>query len=278
MPSVPASELIKLALLQLNFRNIHCRHIILGGSHDNGYARILEDLTQDPNATNITLLEGVPFERELAQLKSSFACLKFENLFRDTKINVFEAHRSSSIAQHSYTNGHGVPPSPSITANGANGGHQQVLTGYQSPYTGSLARTPSSSTSNSATPVLPTTWATKAMSAPPLASPPPTPQPPTSSIPRNKFGQRIDPLMKVDPSDYKRVQKIKMCNVHFLRRDCPYGDGCTHDHAYKPSKNDIEILRQVARSTPCHYGTECDDVKCIYGHRYVVILTHILRL
>ena len=76
----------------------------------------------------------------------------------------------------------------------------------------------------------------------------------------------------MDPTEFKRVQKIKMCNVHFIRRDCPFGDDCTHIHSYKPTKNELDILKQVARSTPCRFGTECDEIKCIYGHRYVIEL------
>ena len=116
-------------------------------------------------------------------------------------------------------------------------------------------------------------WATKAVSAPPAqyGSPPPTPQPTpsnTNTVPRNKYGQRIDPSVSYDKSEVKRVQKIHMCNVHFLRNDCPYGDDCTHSHSYKPNKNELLTLRCVARQTPCHFGTACDDIKCIYGHRY----------
>ena len=150
---------------------------------------------------------------------------------------------------------------------------QPPQTAYQSPYPPGLLRTPSQSTDNSAMIPMATSWATKAVSGPPaqVASPPPTPQPVPSDIAnkiaRNKYGQRIDPVLQYDKTDVKRVQKIHMCNVHFLRQDCPYGNDCTHDHSYKPNKNEIMTLRAIARQTPCHFGTACDDVKCIYGHR-----------
>lgn len=57
-----------------------------------------------------------------------------------------------------------------------------------------------------------------------------------------------------------------MCNVHYLRRECPYGDTCSHGHAYKPSNAELTTLRLVARMAPCVYGSECEDVKCVYGH------------
>ena len=57
-----------------------------------------------------------------------------------------------------------------------------------------------------------------------------------------------------------------MQSPDFLRGDCPY-DPCTHDHYYKPNKNELATLKYVSRMTPCKFGSECDDVKCIYGHR-----------
>jgi hypothetical protein len=62
-----------------------------------------------------------------------------------------------------------------------------------------------------------------------------------------------------------------MCNVYWLRGDCQYGDDCTHLHDCKDDpdlKDNIKILRQITRATPCKNGTECSDVKCIYGHRW----------
>lgn len=102
-----------------------------------------------------------------------------------------------------------------------------------------------------------------------FASPPPTPQPTPKAIKevsRNRLGQRIDPVVQYDPQEVKRIKKMKMCNVHYLRNDCPY-DPCTHDHHYKPNKNELATLRYVSRMTPCKFGSECDDLKCIYGHR-----------
>ena len=57
-----------------------------------------------------------------------------------------------------------------------------------------------------------------------------------------------------------------MCNVHYLRTECPYGDASTHIHNYKPTNAELQTLRLVARMAPCMNGSECDDVKCIYGH------------
>jgi hypothetical protein len=263
-----------LELFKLNLLNVHCRHIFFGCSHDNGYARLLEDVPEQ-YLTGITLLEGVPFEKELAIFASRSGSAKFDDLFRTSKINVYtqpyqqpigppavpqQLPQSNSISQ--------MLPSP-VQQNGQTIDPNQI---YQSPYQPATTRSPSTSSSVAA-PMNPTatSWASKAVAAPPaqVASPPPTPQPAKEqTIPRNKYGQRVDSIPKYDASELNRVKKIKMCNVHYLRNDCPYGDECTHDHFYKPNKNELETLRFVARQTPCRFGTACDDVKCIYGHRW----------
>ena len=244
-----------IEIFKLHLYDCHCRHIIFGCSHDNGYARLLEETQADrPVLERITLLEGVPFEKELAGLKSQYKTTKIESLFRSAKINVY---------QQPYYQQQASP--------------QALPVPYQSPYQPGAIRTPSASTTNSSMNPMASSWASTAISTPAhVASPPPTPKPATSKtaneIPRNRYGQRVDPYMEYDKNEVKRVQKIHMCNVHYLRHDCPYGDDCTHDHFYSPNKNELKTLKYVGRMTPCRFGTDCDDTKCIYGHRYACIL------
>lgn len=230
-------------------------------------------------------------------MRSRYEQARFENLFRTTKINIYQQQYQPRPPSHPPTQSmpqmlthqmHQLLPMQMMQKNGIQTGlpngipnghpHPHVSTpvqGYQLPYLASvqspMQRTPSASTNNNAMNPMAISWATKAVSAPPaqVASPPPTPQPQDNGnkIPRNKYGQRIDPAISCDKAEVKRVQKIKMCNVHFLRSDCPYGEKCTHDHFYKPNKNEIATLRYVARQTPCFFSTLCEDSKCIYGHR-----------
>ena len=262
-------------MFKLNINNRHCKHILLGCSHDNGYARLLEEFGHQQNRTQITLVEGVPFERELAGLTTQFAQTRFENVFRQSKIvnphymgyHPAVTNQGATAAVHSIamqpTASHGptmaqhqqshMPPN----AAGANGISNGTPNGvypspYQSPYQQNIMhRTSSSSggTANSAANPTPGSWAAKAGSpAPPQATPPPqskSPSPP--AIARNKRGQRIDPLAYFNPEETRRVQKMKMCNVHFLRGDCQFAENCTHNHTYQPTRNELDLLRQVAR-------------------------------
>ena len=70
---------------KLYLYDYHCRQVIFGCSHDNGYARLLEQYLQDGEALpRVTLLEGVPFEKELIALP--FRQKKFSGIFRENKI------------------------------------------------------------------------------------------------------------------------------------------------------------------------------------------------
>ena len=247
-------------IFKLHLYDCHCRHILFGCSHDNGYARLLEDVADRQNLNRVTLLEGVPFERELAMLKSKYDATRFQGLFRTAKVTVNPQYYPQQ------------QPLPSVQSRPQMTSMAPPPPRYQSPYQPIVALsspvpTPNSSIMNP----MAASWATAANSAPThLASPPPTPQPtpPTNKVvPRNRYGQRVDPGLNYDKIEAQRVKKIKMCNIHYLRKDCAYGDNCTHDHSYAPNKNELQTLRYVARMTPCKFGSECDDIMCIYGHR-----------
>ncbi|KAF3037275.1 hypothetical protein E8E12_008346 [Didymella heteroderae] len=171
-------------------QDYHCRKLLFGCSHDNGYARILEECSDKSEiVSKVVLLEGVPFEKELLPL----------------------------------------PPGPVVNS-----------------------------------------WAAKA-AAPPLpvsALPAYEPADRNKVIARNRAGQRIDPPTKdYDKAEVDRIKKLKLCNVHFLRQECPYDMQCAHKHTYQPDRSEIATLRLVARMSPCSIGSACQDYKCIFGHR-----------
>ncbi|EKG16887.1 Zinc finger CCCH-type protein [Macrophomina phaseolina MS6] len=224
---------------------------MLGCSHDNGYARILGEISNyNYLVEKITLLEGVPFGREFASLP--FKIQKFEGLFRPQKINIFGNIGSAVDA--------GLPspfPPPGL-ANKTNGSSIRMQSPKMSPI-----NAPSAIVGTNAG------WANVAAKAAslPLATAKQSTRDP-NNIHRNRKGQRIDPPTKnFDKEEVNRVKRIKMCNVHFLRHECPFGANCTHVHDYKPTKSELETLKLVARMAPCIHGSGCDDSKCIYGHR-----------
>ncbi|EFE29862.1 CCCH zinc finger DNA binding protein [Trichophyton benhamiae CBS 112371] len=210
----------------------------------------------------ITLLEGFPFERELASLIGSYRVTKFETLFRESKITPSSNHtwENAVTTANSYSSsniGHPNPRAVSRTPSNSNG---------------TAATTSAASATSGSSSTTPATWAsTIAASASTTfkdltPSKPSTPSPPV--IERNKYGQRVDRIdFKAAPKDeLNRVKKLKLCNLFFLLGDCP-NPNCYHTHDYKLGKQERMVLQVVARMTPCHFGTECDDATCIYGHR-----------
>ncbi|KAA8618628.1 hypothetical protein TUN199_08273 [Pyrenophora tritici-repentis] len=139
-----------------------------------------------------------------------------------------------------------------------------------------LPRTPSCSTITSeefpAIKPSMTTWASKAAAPPPPQAAPVQPVYKVADrdelIARNRAGQRVDPPCKdYDKAEVDRIKRMKLCNVHFLREECPYDNKCTHLHGYHLTSDEKATLRLVARMAPCIYGSGCEDNKCIYGHR-----------
>lgn len=66
----------------------NCVRIILGASHDNGYARLLRQLETDSvTVVKVVLLEGPPFAMELENLiGATFPRIKFPGLFIEQKL------------------------------------------------------------------------------------------------------------------------------------------------------------------------------------------------
>jgi hypothetical protein len=266
-------ELTAIESFKVFIDDYHCRQIFFGCSHDNGFARLLEDhVESSDHVSTVTLLEGVPFEKELVDLP--YKTTKLPDIFRDTKISAFGAPSLSSPVAKNYNIITGLPTR--FPASRASSAHD--IYGMESPVLGKLglnmARTPSTSTlaSDGAPAVRPVmaSWASKAAAPAPPASATPQYQPANRDevIARNRLGQRVDPPCRdYHKTEVDRIKKIKMCNVHFLRKECPYKDNCTHLHNYQPTAAELATLRLVARMAPCQHGTACQDIKCIYGHR-----------
>jgi hypothetical protein len=64
-----------------------CQFIILGASHDNGYARVLSKLETYISPGKVRLLQGPPPAAELAELSPAcFPRIEFDNIFMTSKL------------------------------------------------------------------------------------------------------------------------------------------------------------------------------------------------
>lgn len=246
----------------------HCRQILFGCSHDNGYARLLEQFTDCREAmSRVTLLEGVPFEKELAVLP--FRTKKFTGIFRDTKLVTgpvdlltgnapirprMDSHGLSATSEV-FTPRTNSPFSPVYSPRSGIPQIDGQMLAQRMPHLRTTSITSSGNTSDSGI----SSWAavTKASASIPFQdlvrnaqqrgsafhvrrdadmpsqartiSGASDPMKP-KEIFRNKHGQRIDEPLDYDRDEVQRLKKVKFCNQHYI------GQGCCHYNAGKPEK------------------------------------------
>jgi hypothetical protein len=78
-----AVKLTIIAAFQMSFDSVQCRHIVFGGSSDNGYARLLGPYV---DSKKVSLLEGPPFAKELAELTTRYPVMDCVGVFRKTRL------------------------------------------------------------------------------------------------------------------------------------------------------------------------------------------------
>lgn len=235
-----------------DFINVHCHQIFLAALADPELDALLDETPDIPVHERVTLLEanGIQardrFEHEIQSLSFDSVLCKL-------------APQKSPQA----------PPakvaSPALARVETNSSSKTI-----------------SSAQGSATSTPALTWA--AMTAQPLASKasenrsststpvstsktPPLPHA-TTTVPRNKHGQRVDAVDTSIPyQELQRIKRMKLCNVFYLQGKPACPGGCNHSHTYPLKAAEKNVLKEVARMTPCHFRTDCDDPSCIYGHR-----------
>ncbi|RMZ82924.1 hypothetical protein DV737_g1842, partial [Chaetothyriales sp. CBS 132003] len=225
------------ATLSLFHRNLHCKHMLLAASGDNSYAGFLRQFaTLDSDSSGVTLIETVPFARDLAQLTSRFDTTKFEDIFRDTKII--------------------IEPKPAVNS---------PINEPPSTAAASTAGTWSSAVMKAATMPIRTNISPDVTAATPVRS-----TTPTTKIPKevwvNKYNERVDMPIKYDAVIANALRKRKMCNKYWLLNACD-STYCSHSHEGSLSHAELEQLRLIARSCACRDGLACRDPDCTDGHR-----------
>ncbi|KAK4237662.1 hypothetical protein C8A03DRAFT_15826 [Achaetomium macrosporum] len=243
-----------------HLRNSNCKQVILGISHDAGYAPFLDELFQDPSLRiRVTVLEGYPTVRELVATGVNILNLN-DRLFRSEKL-VDRAPLESCL-----------PPAPS------------EVKGTTASVTSASISTPSRSVASPPMQAPATTYARAIKNAtpPPQITLPIQPKPAAaqarpSQQPQSKPttgwnpGPRgLDPPLQVSQAALDAVKKRrdnnKLCNNHYLRGPCTKGDACMFEHRYKPTKEELVAIAFLTRLNPCSKGQECEVVDCIYGH------------
>ncbi|WPB00610.1 uncharacterized protein RHO25_005230 [Cercospora beticola] len=278
------------------FHDYQCRQVVFGCSHDNRYARFLENFMNNNDETGrVTLLGGVPFEKELDDLP--FNKQTIPGLFRDTKLSLAPLDLLGDISRgrHDSKNVFNpasamfTPPPSTRTPAPSTPMYSPTTLSFREPSTRANSITSSVAVSEPAVvagaptpvvaPVAPVTpgggWANMARKNAHLPFKDirkPTPEVPQNGpvVLVNKDGYRIDKDMDYDHDKVYKLKQAKYCNQHYIGRGCCHhraaNGACPHEHSVKLSEDDKKWLRVVARETVCKKGTSCREIDCIYGH------------
>jgi hypothetical protein len=212
----------------MSFDNVQCRHIIFGGSPDNGYARLLGPHV---DSKKVSLLEGPPFAKELAELTTRYPVMDCVAVFRKTRLVAQRAEVDVAYVQSV------APAKPTTTM------HVTAASGKRVQ--------PNSRVKV----VIATDW--NAISSPNGIG----------IIARNTAGHRIDTPLKSPNAEIRSMKMKKVCTVFHILGHCPNETRCPLKHGRKVSQNAVEALINVSRLSSCPSGLDCCVENCILGHR-----------
>jgi hypothetical protein len=225
---------------RFHLRNYNCKQILLGVSHDAGYAPFLDGALHDDSIRKrVAVLEGYPTVTEI--LATGVDIVSFEEVFRSNKL----ADRTT-------------PNSLSST-----------------PRSGTAALSYATITQKASSPPQITLPLGPKTAKP--ANPRPIARPTAPSW--NPGARGLDPVIPLNQSVLDQVKKRKdsdkLCNNHYLRGPCTKGDDCCFEHHYKPNPDEIRAIQFLARLNPCTSGQDCDVDNCIYGHHVSVLQIYV---
>lgn len=231
--------------------NVHCKHILFGCCHDNGYVPMLNSWKNNQKVSpRISLLQPYRLGKEYEGL--SFRIAKFQNVFRDTELPPNNNPKSPGLnsaqlqrRMSAGNNGHmrrpstpGAGPAPVAEMQ-----PQQVIP----PVAHGVVR--------------PRT----------LAAEPCSEKIAPLKIIKNRHGERLDRDLPKANADHHQLFRQRFlnnsqqpCHSRILGTPC-YTLDCKYNHD-DLSLGELLVLKMRARSLPCAQGSACFDPSCIYGH------------
>ncbi|KAH7157024.1 hypothetical protein EDB81DRAFT_410710 [Dactylonectria macrodidyma] len=257
-----------------HLQNHNCKQILLGISHDAGYAPFLDEiLTDNASRQRVSVLEGYPTVRELKSTNVNIQRFS-SDLFRQSKL----VDRSAIISLPKPEPPNSAPDvlTPAASTASLSPPLAPAVTATTTPIAPAAptaapttAPTPAASTSSYAN-VMATASPPPKMVIP-LAPKPtkkasvPAPAPTWSPGPRG-YDESISVGQLAMDSIKRRKEHNKLCNNHYLRGPCTKIDTCCFVHNYKPTREEIRALAMLSRLNPCTRGQDCEVEDCIYGH------------
>lgn len=242
--------------LEMAVSDVHCHHIIFGGSADNGYARqLLPHSIDNAIRDRITLIDGPKAGRAFGELSERIRTERFDSVFRSERLDS-NPQKASPLAVNN------APPpqrtlsttkSPNLTkelewstvAAVRGKGEMQTVT---QPFDNK----PELSTNGHNIPLKSPTLPSSSFIGP---------------VCRNAQGQRVDAPLRHSQTLANEMKTQKYCNDFHLADNCHNTrDQCSYLHGPKLDAEHKAALRYVARQIPCGVGLECADRACFHGH------------
>ncbi|TVY81394.1 hypothetical protein LSUE1_G008034, partial [Lachnellula suecica] len=215
--------------MRWHLRNHNCKQILLGISHDAGYAPFLDEVVGQDERCRITIIEGYPTVRELSA--TGLQIINFNSIFRPDKL--LDRLVSSPTPPNTWAGVTSIAPPPPASPVGTplKNGHtaSSPLTINKKPTTTSIPRL---------------AW---------------SPGPRGLDPPITVNATVLDKIKR-------RTTANKLCNNHYLRGPCAKGSDCCFEHEYKATDEDLKAIAYLTRLNPCLNGQNCELEFCIYGH------------
>ncbi|KAK0630910.1 hypothetical protein B0T17DRAFT_234871 [Bombardia bombarda] len=279
-------------IFEIMEKNLHCKALILGGCHDNGYATYLESFRSNPK---IALLETTPAAAQFSRLQQ-VPRFRFPRVFRWEPI----PPRGAAAAPHPgfQISSLPAPNSPPTTTTGPRNPSPPVeATFFRSTPTPldavagtSVRREPSRATSTSSavsaslSSPAPVSTANsyaavgKASNVPAVIDISSQLKKSSASTPRffyqlNRLDERVDvPLARTDMAAQNKLAEhiakkggVNFCNRFHVVGSCSHAN-CPYTHGEKLTGGELLALKWKTRSLACTSGPQCREFRCVLGH------------
>ncbi|KAI0181792.1 hypothetical protein GGR52DRAFT_55501 [Hypoxylon sp. FL1284] len=240
------SEAVDAKLLcsaHFHLRNVSCKFLLMGVSHDASYAPYLDHFIHDDSIKQrIIVIEGCPTAQEIVD--TGITVTSFKDIFRGDKLKVQPLQSETPPLSETTQTTSSVPSvAPSVAPSVSYAAITQTRASPPPQITLPIPLKKAPTPARTFKPVT-TVW--------------------------NPGPRGLDPPIQINQAVLDKLKtrtgNEKLCNNHFLRGPCTKGDDCLFDHKYKPTKEEKNVIAFFARLSPCTKGQQCDIDNCIYGH------------
>lgn len=213
--------------------NVHCKHIVLAASGDNGYTGFLRQFAPATGISEtITLIEARPFPAQLRQIANSFQVETLPTMFRASDLIASK----SSPTQHNLKLV--MSTNDPVSSGTTNKTMAEVVANTRT-------QAPASALSVS------TSGTNRAKSGKVIR------------ICFNESNHRLDPIVRYDKQLISQLKAKKLCETFFLSK-CDFLN-CKYDHNGNLNQEELNTLRYIAKQSPCQ-SVYCQRPYCVSGH------------